>query len=96
MWPKPIAPFAVRRSNHPIGDYHLPDAIDPGITYSNSFAEWEAATVAGLDMWRWEQAGGYPNWFKAKVLAWYKNHNLVEAHTQAAVNAKMKKASKKK
>lgn len=73
----------------------MPDAIDPGITYSNSFAEWEAANAARLSLWDWEQ-GVFPTWFKAKVLAWYKLHNLVEAHTQAAVNAKAKADAKKK
>jgi hypothetical protein len=73
----------------------LPDAVDPGITYSNSFAEWEAAHAAGLSLWDWEQ-DTYPNWFKAKILAWSKLHNLAEAHTQAAVNAKAKADAKKK
>jgi hypothetical protein len=38
----------------------------------------------------------YPTHFKAKVLAWFKLHNLVAAHTQAAVNAKAKADAKKK
>ena len=86
--------FAVKRGNAQISTVRLPDAIDPGITYSNSFAEWEAANAAGVNLWDWED-GAYPNWFKAKVLAWYKLHNLVEAHTQAVVNAKSKSKSKK-
>lgn len=53
------------------------------ISYSLSFAEWEAATGAGLDLWLWDN-NHYPNQFKAKVLEWWKLHNLVEAHSQDA------------
>ena len=89
----PSVRFDVRRHRQPISTVRLPDGISPGITYSNSFAEWEAANAAGVSIWDWEN-GGFPNWFKAKVLAWYKLHSLVEAHTQAAVNAKSKTAKK--
>lgn len=95
MWRKPSATFAVRVRNNPIQGVRLPDSIDPGITYNNSFAEWEAAHAARLDLYDWD-SGKYPVWFMAKVLAWHKLHNLVEAHTQAAVNAKAKADAKKK
>lgn len=73
----------------------LPDSVNPRIKFNTSFAEWEAATAAGLDLWQWEQPGGYTKSFKAKVLAWHRAHNLVSAHTQAAANAKLKSKSKK-
>lgn len=70
-------------------------AVNPQIEYSSAFSEWEAATAAGLDMYKWENLH-YPSWFRARVLAWYKAHVLVEAHTQDAVNAKMRQKMKKK
>jgi hypothetical protein len=62
-------------------------AVDPHINYSVSFAEWEAASAAGLDLWKWEQ-NKYPKSFRAKVLAWYKLHNLVALHQQDSVAPK--------
>jgi len=91
----PSVPFDVRLRREPITSVRLPDAINPGITYSNSFAEWEAAQAAGLNLWDWEH-GGYTKYFKVKVLAWYKLHSLVEAHTKAAVNKKARADAKKK
>jgi hypothetical protein len=69
--------------------------VDPGITYNASFAEWEAAHAAGLDLHTWDSKGGYSPYFKAKVLAWHRAHSLVEAHTQAAMNKKLSSSSKK-
>jgi hypothetical protein len=40
-------------------------------------------------MHKWE-LGGYPNWFKAKVLAWYELHKLVILHTEDAKTPKRK------
>jgi len=54
-----------------------------GITYSQSFEEWEAAHGARLDFWAWDN-NVYSNQFKAKVLEWWKLHNLVDAHSQDA------------
>jgi len=53
---------------------------------------WEAASAANLDIFAWE-SGKYPNWFMARVLAWYELHQLVAAHSEdaAAKNAKRRK-----
>lgn len=92
--PKRKPPFNVRRFGRPIAQILLPDGVDPGITYNTSFAEWEAASEAGLNLLIWDKQGGYPHYFKAKVLAWHKAHNLVKAHTQAAMNKKLASKSK--
>ena len=82
------------RSGVDIREHPLKDAVDPGIAYATSFAEWEAGTAAGLDMWRWE-ANGYPMEFKARVLAWFGLHGLVKAHSEDAVNRKAARKSKR-
>jgi hypothetical protein len=63
----------------------LKGGIQTGISYAQSFAEWEAAAAAGLDLWAWE-SGRYPASFRARVLAWHQAHKLVELHGQEAVN----------
>lgn len=68
--------------------------IDPGIEYAPSFAEWEAAVAAGLDLWQWE-TGQYPVWFRARVLAWHRLHGLVRLHTQDAVERKARRRQQK-
>ena len=55
-----------------------------------AFNEYEAATAAGLDLWKWESSD-YPRWFKAKVVAWYNLHNLVDAHTQDAATRELRR-----
>lgn len=86
-------PFRVTRHGEPIEDVRVRDSVDPGIQYGMSFAEWEAGVEAGVDMYKWE-TGGYPKWFKAKVLAWYRLHNLVKLHTEDAVQAAARHKSK--
>jgi len=85
----------VKRQGEWIWEVPLPDAIDPKITYSQTFEFWAAATNANLDLWRWEQ-GLYPRWFMAKVVAFYRLSNLVEAHKSQAVVAKQKREAKKR
>lgn len=70
------------------------ESVDPHIDYNLSFAEWEAATAANLDLWKWE-SGGFSNYFKAKVVAWYGLHNLVELHKQDALSKSIKGAKGK-
>ena len=83
------------RRGMPIAEAPLSSgAVNPQITYNNIFGEWEAATAAGLDMYKWESAG-YPAWFQARVLAWHKGHVLVEAHTQDAISTKMRQKYKR-
>lgn len=66
-----------------------------GITFNMSFLQWEAATAAGLDMWKWE-SGVYPVRFKERVIAWYNLHNQVELGQGDAVARAAEKAAKKR
>lgn len=84
-------PFKVERWGVPIEFYPLKNpGKASGITYSSSFGEWEAAHGARLDLWKWEN-NEYPNWFKARVVAWWNDHQLVESHRQDANYVKPKK-----
>jgi len=84
----------VTRFGLPIRQIHVKDSIDPQIGYSESFGEMEAAHAANLNLWEWEQ-GTYPRWFKARVIAWYNMHNLIELHKQDALSRAMKARSKR-
>lgn len=64
--------------------------VDPNISYSADFAEMEACHGAGLDLWAWDQ-GRYPPAFKARILAWWKLHKLIEIHAQDAAIKKPRK-----
>lgn len=81
--------FAVQRDGRNIEEVSIKGAINPGITYSQSFKEWEAAHEAGLDLYKWD-TGAYPPFFMAKVLAWSELHNQVKMHQEDAVAKKMK------
>ncbi len=85
------------RRGVPIKDLRLKRGVDPGISYSSSFGEMEAASAAGLDFFRWMLGDPkpYPNFFKAQVLAWYELHQLVAAHTQEAVADAEEREAKK-
>jgi hypothetical protein len=80
----------VTRNGEPINRVGVKDSIDPNISYSRSFGEWEAAVAAGLDLWEWEN-NEYPRWFKARVIAWHRLHGLIELHTQDAVARKSRR-----
>lgn len=56
------------------------------------FAAWQAATAAGLDMWKWEN-GEYPTWFMERTMAWWNMSNVMSAHME---DAKYKHSKKKK
>jgi hypothetical protein len=68
--------------------------INPHISYNLSFLEYLACHHARLDMWVWE-TGGYPRWFKNKVVAFYNMSKKVEAHTEDAVSREMDKRAQK-
>lgn len=72
------------RRGEPIENVRLTGGVDPQIGYSASFAEWEAAHAANLNLYDWF-SDKYPRWFKARVLAWYKLHTLIEMHKQDAL-----------
>jgi hypothetical protein len=69
---------------------HIKGAVNPQISFSPSFLEWEAATAAGCDLWSWEK-GLYPIQFKAKVIAWHMNHIQVANVTESMIAEKAKK-----
>ena len=88
-------PFDVRRNGEPIEDVKVREAVDPNISYSVHFSEWEAAIAAGAtidELFRLEQ---YPKSFRAKLIAWYGYHKLAELHAQDAVSSKMARKGKR-
>lgn len=66
-----------------------------GILTSLIYEGWEACVAAGLNLERWAQ-WDYERAFMVKVIAWYRLHNLVEAHIQDAVYRKQKLEAKRK
>ncbi len=85
-------PFQVTRNGEPIENVHIRDSVDPHISFSMGFQEWEAAIAAGAtldELLKWDQRG-YPKEFMAKVIAWYQNHTLVKAHLEDASRPKRK------
>jgi hypothetical protein len=88
-WKRQKNPFQVSKNGIPIRDAYLKDAINPGISYSMQYTEWEACVAAGLDLYRWEHRG-YPKRFMAKVVAFHNLRNLVEAHVENAKAKAMK------
>jgi hypothetical protein len=81
-----------------ISEYPLKKAVDAGIRYGLDYASLDACIAAGLDPWAWDN-GGYPHWFMARIVAWYKLHGAIATHTEDARNIaaekEMKKAGKK-
>jgi hypothetical protein len=94
MWIPRLNPFGVKRDGSPILSVSIKDGVNPGITWNESFFHWEAATQAGLDIWRWEN-GEYPKWFMAKTVAWYILHIAVGNHREDAMSAAAKRKSKR-
>ena len=86
-----LNPFQVLRHHEPIKDYPLLGAVDPGISYSPAFAQWEAAHAALLDLWEWDYGEKYSMHFRAKVIAWHRLHTLIEVHTEQAVQRASKR-----
>lgn len=87
---KRLPRFRIARNGSPIELYPLGKAVKTGISFSPAFEQWQAATAAGLDMWKWE-SGEYPKWFMAKVVAWHRGHVQVNNHTQDALANSVKK-----
>lgn len=80
-------PFQVKKKGEDIRSVGVKDTVDPGITYSFGFAEWQACVGVGLDLWAWE-SGEYPRWFKIRVIGYYNMSNLVGLHTQSEISQK--------
>jgi len=77
------------RRGQPIEGAALKDAVDPQISYSMSFAEWEAAIAAGAtlgELLEWDRGDEFPLQFKEKVLAWHMAHRQIAVHSSDAVN----------
>ena len=88
-------PFAVKRNDVPITEYPLRHSVNVDIKYAQSFLEWEAAHEAGLSLWNWDN-GRYSVKFMAKVIAWYKLHNLVKVHSDDAASIQSEREARKK
>jgi hypothetical protein len=95
MSARQVSPFDVRRNGEPIKDVHIRDAVDPNISYSVHFSEWEAAIAAGATLDELQRLDQYPKQFRAKLIAWHGFHNAVAMHSQDAVNQKMSKKPRK-
>lgn len=83
------------RFGRPIKEVEVKNSVDPKISYSMSFGEWEAAHAARLDLWKWEM-NEYPPWFKARVIAWHRTHDLIEMHKQDALAESINRRSKRR
>lgn len=83
-------PFDVRRNGDPIEDARAKNAVDPHISYSMHFSEWEAAVAAGASLDELMRLDEYPKKFRAKLIAWHEFHKLMILHTQDAATPKAK------
>lgn len=87
----------MKRRGEPIGLVPLRDAIDPHITYSMYFLEWEAFVEANaslrelLDMHEL-----FTKEERARVVAWYKYHKLIKLHADDAVRTEEKRHGRKR
>jgi len=70
-------------------------AVDPHITYSQEFSEWDACIECRLDLWEWVN-NHYPTWFKAKAIAFNNSRKLIKLHTEDALARAYKERAKKK
>jgi len=73
----------VTRNNEPIQSVGVRGAVDPRISYSMSFKEWQACVGCRLDLWKWER-GVYSNRFKERVIAFYGLSRQIETHIEDA------------
>lgn len=73
-------------------------SVDPHISYSMTFLEWEAANAANATLQELYDLsmGKYPVWFRARLIAWYQMHRLVKMHEEAASSEAAAKKGKHK
>jgi hypothetical protein len=83
------------RNAEPIQDHALRHKVDPNISHTQRFLEFEACVEAGLDLERWETFG-YNTDFKASVIAWYILRGLKKVHTEDAMNRKLEAERKRR
>jgi hypothetical protein len=72
----------------------LSGGIQTGIGFSLMYDEYEACVAAGLDLEKWIY-GDYETAFKNYIIAWFRLHRLVEAHSNDAQTKEMKRKSGK-
>lgn len=85
--------FQVTRNSLPIETVAVKGAVNPGISFSMNFLEWEAAIAAGAtlaELLQIERGEFFPIWFREKIAAWHELHGQVNMHKQDAVNKKSK------
>lgn len=86
----------MKRRGEPIDLVPLRDAVNPHITYSMHFLEWEAFIEAGSTL---RELLNMDTLFtkeeRAKIVAWYKYHNLIKLHADDAVRTAERGRSKK-
>ncbi len=66
-------------------------AVDPHISYSTHYSEFDAAVAAGATLDELMRLEKYPKSFRAKLVAWHGYHKLIELHAQDAASPKGKK-----
>lgn len=71
------------------------DAIDPHITFTTHYSEWDAAVAAGATLDELLRLDEYPKSFRAKLIAWHGYHKAIDMHAQDAVSQKMRRGSKR-
>ena len=71
----------------PLEDVIISGGASLGISYAPEFELWEAAVAAGLDVSLLD-LGAYPIRFLAKLIAWYRYHNLINTHIEIAKQPK--------
>lgn len=78
--------FDIRRNGIPIKDHPLKpkSSVNPNISYSQLYTEWDACVAANLDPFLWFKTSKYPQYFKAQTIAWYEGHKLIKTHTTDA------------
>lgn len=87
------------RKGYPIELLNLKEAVNTQIEYSLGFLEWEAAIAAGAtltELYDWWRGERFPPRFKTHVIAWYKLHELVQLHAEAAARETSERKARRK
>lgn len=77
----------------PIREALVKGAINPNISHSLMYAEFDACVSCGLDLWKWWN-NEYPPDFKARVIAFNNLRGLVRLNTEDAVARASSRRSK--
>jgi hypothetical protein len=82
------SPFDVRRNGEPIEDVEVKSAVNPHISFSVYYSEFDAAVAAGASLDELMRLEQYPKRFRAELVAWYGYHKMIEMHGQDAATSK--------